>query len=357
MKKVMLAVGGTGGHLFPAQTVAKELMERGLDVFFAGALLDENRFFDKTTFRYAQVASATPFRSNPLQAAVRLLKGLKESLTLLGREKPHLVVGFGSYHAFPLLCAAKLKKIPLILFEADTFPGKVNRLFSRGALFSAIAFPQAASHLRGQTHRVQMPCSHRATFDSLTVAQARHHLGLDPALFTLLVYGGSQGAAAINRQIVPLVQRAREAGFALQLIHLTGNDAIAEQMQKQYSALGVPCYVKGFERQMGTLWRAASLLIGRSGASTLSEMIAFQVPGILIPFPFAARDHQKKNARYLQEEVKGGYTLLEEEVTVERLFHLLCACAAQLEYLKEQMRASISSCPPLSELIDASLSS
>lgn len=357
MKKVVLAVGGTGGHLFPAQTVAKELMERGIDVFFAGALLDENRFFDKTTFRYAQVASATPFRSNPCLATIRLLKGLKESLVLLGREKPDLVIGFGSYHAFPLLCAAKLKKIPLILFEADTFPGKVNRLFSRGALFSGIAFSQAASHLRGQTRRVQMPCRHRASFDSLTVAQARVHLGLDPDLFTLLVYGGSQGAAAINRQIVPLVQRAREAGFTLQLIHLTGDGEMAEGVQKRCAALGVPCYARVFETEMGTVWRAASLLIGRSGASTLAEMIAFQVPGILIPFPFAARDHQKKNARYLQEEVKGGYTLLEEEVTVERLFHLLYSCAAQLERLKEQMRASAPSCPPLSELVDEYLQS
>jgi UDP-N-acetylglucosamine--N-acetylmuramyl-(pentapeptide) pyrophosphoryl-undecaprenol N-acetylglucosamine transferase len=357
MKKVMFAVGGTGGHLFPAQTVAKELKERGVDVFFAGAMLDENRFFDKTAFRYCQVTSATPFRSNPFQAATRLLKGLKMSLALLAREKPDLVVGFGSYHAFPLLCAAKLKKIPLVLFEADTFPGQVNRLFSRCALFSGIAFPQASSHLRGETRRVQMPCSHRAVFGILTVQQARELLGLDPNLFTLLVYGGSQGAAAINRQIVPLVQHAHAAGFSLQLIHLTGNSEVAEDVQKRCTAMGVRCYAKAFEAQMGTLWRAASLLIGRSGASTLSEMIAFQVPGILIPFPFAAKDHQKKNARYLQEEVKGGYTLLEEEVTIERLFHLLCSCTTQIECLKEQMRMNTASYPPFSELIYATLQS
>lgn len=351
--KVLLAVGGTGGHLFPAQAVAKELEKKGVETLFAGALLDENRFLDKQAFRYCSVASATPFCSNPFKAAALLLKGIRESLALLRREKPDLVIGFGSYHSFPLLCAARLKKTQLILFEADTFPGKVNRLFSRSALFSAFAFPHAAEHLHGDKRHVQMPSMHREAFDRMTQFEARQALGLDPDRLTLLVCGGSQGARAINRQIAPLLQRADEQKLSLQLIHLTGDQEMTRLIEKQCSDLNIPSYVKEFDKEMGILWRAASLLIGRCGAGTLSEMITFQVPGILIPFPFAASGHQEKNALYLQEKVKGGYSLFEHEMSVERLFNLLLSCSMQLDYFKEQMRACMSAThtPIFSEII------
>jgi UDP-N-acetylglucosamine--N-acetylmuramyl-(pentapeptide) pyrophosphoryl-undecaprenol N-acetylglucosamine transferase len=351
--KVLLAVGGTGGHLFPAQAVAKELQKMGVDILFAGALLDENRFLDKQAFPYSSVTSATPFRSNPFKAAALLFKGIKESLALLSREKPDLVIGFGSYHSFPLLCAAKLKKTRLILFEADTFPGKVNRLFSRFALFSALAFPQAAEFLHGKKRPVQMPSIQRLKFDGITQFEARKTLGLDPDRLTLLVSGGSQGARAINQQIAPLLQRAHEEKFPLQLIHLTGDQEMTTHIMNQCTALNISCYVKEFDKEMGILWRAASVFIGRCGASTLSEMIAFEVPGILIPFPFAASGHQEKNARYLQEKVRGGYSLLQHEMSVEKLFNSLLSCSRQLDHFKEQMRAhkSATHTPVFSEII------
>ena len=351
--KVLLAVGGTGGHLFPAQAVAKELQKKGVEIFFAGALLKGNRFLDKRAFNYYQVTSATPFRSNPIKALFLLGKGIKESLALIERQQPDLVIGFGSYHSFPLLCAAKLKKKALILFEADTFPGKVNRVFSRFALFSALAFPHAAEYLHGEKRHVKMPCLHRSTFDAIGQSQAREVLGLDPERLTLLVCGGSQGAKAINREIAPLLQRAYAANFPLQLIHLTGDREMTFHIKKQCADLNIPCYVKEFDKEMGTLWRAASLLIGRSGASTLSEMITFQVPGILIPFPFAASKHQEKNGLYLQEKVKGGYSLLEHEMNTERLFNLLLSCSMQLDQFKEQMRVCMSATqtPAFSEII------
>src|SRR5690242_14057885 len=128
---IIFAVGGTGGHLFPAQALADELIEKNdhVEILFAGAHLDTNRFLDKNRFRHREVLSATPFGKNPFRAIYILLKGIVKSLQLLKQEKPSLIVGFGSYHSFPLLCAAKLFNIPFVLFEADTIPGKVNRLF------------------------------------------------------------------------------------------------------------------------------------------------------------------------------------------------------------------------------------
>jgi len=131
--KILFAVGGTGGHLFPAQALAEELfaLNPSFDILFAGAHLQTTHFLNRERYRHAEVKSATPFGRNPLRAAYLLARGIQESLSLLKREKPALIVGFGSYHSFPLLVAAKLRRIPLILFEPNTFPGFVNRLFSR----------------------------------------------------------------------------------------------------------------------------------------------------------------------------------------------------------------------------------
>src|SRR5690242_14122626 len=122
--KIIFAVGGTGGHLFPAQALADDLLEKNpqLNILFAGASLNTNRCLDQTRFRFKEVVSATPFRRHPFRAMYLLLKGVKESFSLFAKEKPDLVIGFGSYHSFPILLTAKWRKIPFVLFEADTIP-------------------------------------------------------------------------------------------------------------------------------------------------------------------------------------------------------------------------------------------
>src|SRR5271170_6437047 len=136
VNKILIAAGGTGGHLFPAQALAEQLSQEnvGVELMFAGAKLSENAYFDKTKFRFCDIASMTPFQGSPfkmLKSAGVLIKGIGQSLRLLSQEKPTLVVGFGSFHAFPVICAAAMKKIPLVLFESNAIPGKVVRLFSK----------------------------------------------------------------------------------------------------------------------------------------------------------------------------------------------------------------------------------
>lgn len=336
-KRIVFAVGGTGGHLFPAQALAEELLERApdLDILFAGASLNANRFLDKTRFRFKEVVSATPFRKNPIRALQLLLKGIKESLALFQLEKPDLVIGFGSYHSFPLLFAAKWKKIPFVLFEADIHPGKVNRLFSRYALFTAVHFSQAAAHLKGKTVPVYMPSKHRRVQETLTPETARASLGLAPDCFTLLVFGGSQGAKGINQQILGLLPLLKSP---FQLIHITGNEETSALITESCARLKIRCYVKEFETQMGLVWKAASLFIGRSGASTLAEMMHFGVPGILIPYPHASSGHQRTNAQFIEREVQGGVCLPEEQASAEALCDLICNATEKIEQYKQAMR-------------------
>ena len=338
---MLFAVGGTGGHLFPAQALATELLDidPAFEIQFVGAHLDTNRFLDKERFGFAQVASATPFVGNPLRATWTILRGIGESICLLWKQKPALVVGFGSYHCFTLIAAAKLLGIPYVLFEADAIAGKVNRLFSRYALFTAIHFAKARIHLKGKTVLVAMPTRHQATFTLLTQEQARLKLGLDAHCFTLLVFGGSQGARGLNQSIFALLGLLKNFARPIQLIHLTGDIKTSEWLRERCAQLGIRCYIAEFEQQMGYLWRASTMVIARAGASTLNEMILFETPGILIPFPHGSQAHQHANAEVLEKQIKAGFSLLEEQATAEALFAKLSACAEQIESFQESIRA------------------
>ncbi|MES2122125.1 MAG: UDP-N-acetylglucosamine--N-acetylmuramyl-(pentapeptide) pyrophosphoryl-undecaprenol N-acetylglucosamine transferase [Chlamydiota bacterium] len=208
--KVLFAAGGTGGHLFPAQALAEKLT--GVDVLFSGAKLSTNSYFDRNKFTYRDIDSTTPFRGNfmqKIQSVVILLRGIWQSLRLLSNERPDLVVGFGSFHSFPLLCAAALKRVPLVLFESNAVPGKVIRLFSRFALYTAVYFPESERYLKGKVHAVEIPSLKSRT--SLNAQEARRQLGLDPDCFTLLVFGGSQGAKALNALILNLLPLLKSA--------------------------------------------------------------------------------------------------------------------------------------------------
>jgi len=313
--KVVIAAGGTGGHLFPAQALAKELEGSGVEVLFGGDRLSENRYFHKDQFSFVDIASATPYKGNPLGSIARLGKGFWRAAQVLTAHRPQLVIGFGSFHSFPLLAAALVKKIPLLLVESDIVPGKVNRLFSRWARATAVQFAAASSHLAGKTVETAMPIWQKETYASVTTEEARAHFGLKPQLFTLLVFGGSQGALFINE----LLRASARALKEIQILHFTGDEKSAEVLASHYEAERIPACVKSFEHHMPLAWKAASLAISRAGAGTFAEQLAFTTPGILIPYPYATGGHQKKNALFMQNEVGGAVMCLESELTAESL--------------------------------------
>jgi UDP-N-acetylglucosamine--N-acetylmuramyl-(pentapeptide) pyrophosphoryl-undecaprenol N-acetylglucosamine transferase len=317
-KKVLLAVGGTAGHVFPAQGLARELLEQHpeMELLFAGKGLSTNPYFDKSLYICCDVESLTPFRGNPFKALCSLFRGVVSSMKLLAKEKPQLVVGFGSFHAFPLLCAAVLKKIPFVLFESNAIPGKVVRLFSKKALFTGIYFSGAQEHLKGKTIEVEIPTRKK---DSFSREEAHRQLSLDPQLITLLAFGGSQGAKQVNETLLKTLPLLHQADFHFQLIHFTGDEKSAEEMRTECARLGMGCYIKKFELQMALAWSAADLVICRAGAMTLSELLHHEVPGILIPYPFASDQHQLKNALFIENTVQGAVHLPQSSLSAELL--------------------------------------
>ena len=327
-KKVVLAVGGTGGHLFPAQGFARQLLKenKGIQLLFAGQGLSTNAYFDKEQFSFCDVQSVTPFRGNLFKAFKSfgvLCRGIIDSVRLLSKEKPNLVVGFGSFHAFPILFAALMKRIPIVLFESNAVPGKVIRVFSRKALFTGIYIADAKKHLKGKTIEVEIPTTMTFDTDRLSKEEAKIALSLDPLLPTLLVFGGSQGAKQINLTVSEMLPLLKQKMDGFQLIHFTGNEETAQQIKECCTHLGIGCFVKKFEKEMKIPWSAADLVICRAGAMTLSELLHYEVPGILIPYPSASDEHQLKNALFLEKTVKGAIHLTQDALNPSLLTEMV----------------------------------
>jgi UDP-N-acetylglucosamine--N-acetylmuramyl-(pentapeptide) pyrophosphoryl-undecaprenol N-acetylglucosamine transferase len=347
-KKIIFAAGGTGGHLFPAQALAELLQKRmpHITLLFAGAHLSGNVHFDKMKFPFTDVSSATPFGRNLFKAfrsLACLFKGVRQSFSLLASHEPDLVIGFGSFHAFPILFAARMKRIPVILFESNAIPGKVVRFFSKRALFTAVYFSGAKQHLKGKTIEVEIPIKNPESRKKIDAKQARTELGLDPHLSTILVFGGSQGAKKINQEILELLPLLKKGNTDFQLIHLTGSEEMAAQVTHCCAALNIPSYVKKFETRMNLAWSAADLAICRSGAMTVSELLHYEVPSILVPYPSAADQHQHLNALFIEQKVGGGIVYLEHAVSgasfVEAVQRLICLDSPEKIKMKKAITA------------------
>lgn len=333
-KRVIITTGGTGGHIFPAQGLADQLIERypNIEILFVGGALSTNRYFDRNR-PYKQIDCSS--LSHPL-APFRIGKGIYQSFQIMRSFQPDVVVGFGSYYTFPPLAAAKLLRVPIVLHVADSIPGKVNRVFAPFVAEIGVNFPHTIPLVKGKATEVGMPLRGGFRKGSVSRNEALAYFNLRSDLATILIFGGSQGAAAINKclQQCPYLE-----GF--QLIHFTGSEATVQDIAQNYKSRGIPACVKAFEGQMAKAWAAADLFIGRAGASTISEALEFEVPGILIPYPSAAENHQEKNADYLVNTVGGAVKLLEANLNPQTLAHAIKMLSSQeaLRSKREAMQA------------------
>lgn len=313
-KQILFALGGTGGHLFPALGLARSLKQAGeTALVFAGSGLASNPFFEKGELTYRELRSATPFSKKPLAACrslFTLFRGIREALSLINETSPQMVIGFGSFHAFPLMMAARIKKVPYLLFEPNAFLGKVNRLFAKGAQMVALQFEQAKGALPIPHSLIEFPIMPRPP--SPDAEEARKGYGLDRGAPTLLILGGSQGAEFLNK-IAPEI--SIEPPF--QVIHLAGRNAHFRSIEQKWKSQGIQATVLAFEPRMERAFAAADCALCRSGANTLSELIAYGIPALLIPYPFAY-DHQMKNARVF-EQIGGGLVLNQKEASGQLL--------------------------------------
>jgi UDP-N-acetylglucosamine--N-acetylmuramyl-(pentapeptide) pyrophosphoryl-undecaprenol N-acetylglucosamine transferase len=296
----VLAAGGTGGHLFPAQAVAGELMRRGGRVV---VMTDGRGAYYGDSFPGAEIATvpaATFVGRSPLKwaaAAARILAGIAASFRKLRQIRPQAVIGFGGYPSLPVMVAAWLARIPNALHEQNAVLGRVNRLLAplTGTIVASFPFARnAPKHLE------------RVTFTGNPVrAEVRALAGAPyapPAAdgpIRLLVFGGSQGAQALS-EIVPaaLSQLSQDLRSRLDVTQQCRPDD-TERVKAHYIAEGIKAEVANFFSDLPHRMATAHLVISRSGASTLGELTVIGRPAFLVPYPFAMDDHQTANAEIL----------------------------------------------------------
>ena len=326
-KKIIIAVGGTGGHVLPAQKIGKKLSER-FEVVYLGVGLSSNPFFEKEGTHFYDI-EGSGLAKGVVHCLKKNLRGIRDAKILLNKLKPDFVIGFGSYHSFPVLVAGAYLGIPYYLFEFNVVPGKVNRLFSRGATKVFIHFQPKRKKLEGNLELIDYSFE-----DLITVSQieARLHFNLDPDKKTLLVFGGSQGAGAINDLVLKGAPQLRDQ---YQLLHFSGKD---NDFQQKYTELSITNHVRPFCKRMDLAWTACDLAICRSGAVAMREILIFEKPAILIPYPGSKDDHQTDNAKYIEETVQGGTHLTQKKLTPEALINHILITTSKLDAMKQSIQ-------------------
>ncbi|MEC7640513.1 MAG: undecaprenyldiphospho-muramoylpentapeptide beta-N-acetylglucosaminyltransferase, partial [Nitrospinota bacterium] len=242
----------------------------------------------------------------------KLPVGISQSLCFLIRHKPDLVVGIGGYVSGPVVASAWTLRIPILIHEQNTIPGITNKLLGRIANKIAVSFKQ--SKLFFPQHKVvETGNMIREEFCELNPEKHKDPNGK----FNILVFGGSQGAHSINMAVKDALDLLEADKSRLFFMHQTGKQDV-ESMKKYYAAKGFSADVRPFFHDMAEQYRKASLIICRAGATTLAEVTATGKVSILIPFPFAAHNHQEKNARILEEE-NAAEMILNNQLTGETL--------------------------------------
>jgi UDP-N-acetylglucosamine--N-acetylmuramyl-(pentapeptide) pyrophosphoryl-undecaprenol N-acetylglucosamine transferase len=293
--RAILAGGGTGGHVIPALAIAQELQRRyQAEVLFIGTARGlENRLVPAAGFPLQLVKVGA---LNRVSLATRLRTGLDlpraifTAAGMLNEFQPDIVIGVGGYASGPAMLAAILKHTPTLAFEPNLVPGFANRMVARFVSAAAVHFEQTADHFR---NAVVTGVPVRPAFFQIPKKQ------YSPGSPTLLVFGGSQGARAINQAVVRSLPELVRRLPGLHVIHQTGEREY-NQVQAAYAGIAISSEVHKFIDNMPAFFARADLVLCRSGASTVAEIAAAGKPAIFVPFPRAADDHQRRNAEAME---------------------------------------------------------
>ena len=309
--RVAFAGGGTGGHLFPGLALAEELRRRAPEARLLFLCTQRDGAYGGLDEPWPEVA-VLPCRhrgSLPRRVA-SLLPAAAGAMGVLLQFRPHVVVGCGGYGSLaPVLCA-RLLRIPSLLLEQNVVPGRANRLLQIVASEVACQWEESVPFFRcrAKARVTGNPVAGRVRRQDRASAAAA--LGLDPAVPTLLVMGGSQGATPLNDLVVEALPFIRKHGRPIQFIHLTGQ-ADCERVRAAYERYAMRAAVRAFVRDMSLAFSACDLALARAGGTSIAECTALGIPSLLVPLPHAVDNHQHFNARVL--EYHGAGVLLEQD--------------------------------------------
>lgn len=347
--RVVVTGGGTGGHVYPALAIAQGLLKAkpGIEILYIGT--------DRGLEAEVVTRAGLPFATIKVQglerrrlwknfkALARLGQGLWEAYSLLRLFRPQVVVGTGGYVCAPVCMVAAILRIPVILHEQNAFPGLTNRILSRVARTVCLTFPEAKKYFPSRVELVTTGLPVRPEILATNREEARAKLKIGPDQFFILIVGGSQGARSLNYAALSLF-RAYQGRPSLKILHVAGRKDY-EQLKAEAAKLGI--YVDGngnitivpYLHDIHLALAAADLVIGRAGASFLAEVLVKGLPAVLIPYPYAAGNHQEYNARALAE--KGAAIIIRDnELAAGKLLRTVESLLADPERLKKMAQAS-----------------
>ena len=331
-KRVVIAGGGTGGHLYPGIALARALKRKDMDIeiSFVGTKKGlEAKVLPKEGFNLKTILSAGLFGKKKIARWVSWCKlpiSTAQSMSFLIRKRPGLVVGVGGYASGPLVLSAWILRIPILIHEQNSIPGVTNKWLGKIAdkvavsfKDSATMFPKEKVEVTGNMIRDEF-CKPKEEFPKMN------------GPFRVLVLGGSQGAHSINMAMIEALQFLTQHKSNLHITHQTGTSDF-EMVKKQYAKNSFSSDVHPFIDEIEDQYRKASLVVCRAGATTLAEVTACGKMSILVPFPHATHNHQVKNARVI-EAANAGEIVLDEDLSGSRIAQSIVGAMEEPERLK-----------------------
>jgi len=335
--RIVIAGGGTGGHLYPGIAVAREILTRRPDaqISFAGTAAGiEARVIPREGLTLDLIRSGG-LKGKGVAGRLRgmglLPLSAADAWRVLSWRSPSLVIGVGGYSSGPMVLLAALRHIPTLVLEQNAVPGLTNRLLAPFVDAAAVTYESSLAYFRGKGFVAGNPV--RSEF--LRIAQ---HADRPPSsIARVLVFGGSQGAHAINVAMVEAAPRLAAAGGRCELVHQTGERDV-EMVREAFRRAGLQAHVEPFFYEMDREMSRADLLVCRAGATTLAELTAAGRPAILIPLPTATDDHQRKNADVLRRA--GAVEVIDQRDLTNALAERILALAADPARRNEMAKAA-----------------
>jgi len=340
--RMLFAGGGTGGHVFPALAIAQEIRRRrpGAELLFVGTGWGvESKVIPKAGFPLRTIAVMGIPRRVSWKAFLFpfvLLRGAVESFRIVAGFGPDVVVGTGGYVSGPVGLAAHMLGVPLVIQEQNRLPGFTTRILATMSGKVFLTFPESTRYFsRGKVSVTGNPT--RSDLGRLHRAEAMGRLGLREDLRTLLILGGSQGSRAINNALLEGLDAILGIP-GLQILWQSG-PADFDRLSRATSGARDRVFVRDFIDDMAAALAAADLVVSRSGAMVLAEIAVCGLPSVLIPYPFAAGDHQRKNAESF-ERCGAAVVIPQEELTGERLSGTIAELLSDRDRLRRMSSAA-----------------
>ena len=340
-KRIIIAGGGTGGHIFPAIAIANALkkLDTSIEILFVGAKGKmEMEKIPQAGYQIKGLDIAGFNRSSLIKnisLPFKLVKSFLQVRTIVKNFRPDAIIGVGGYSSFPVLRVGQSKRIPTFIHESNSFAGKSNILLGKKATRIFVAtdgmekfFPKAKIMVTGNPVRASIARS------TVTRTEGLRFFSLDESKKTVLVVGGSLGARSINQAISKHLDELLDRG--LQLIWQTGRPFIAEAQERTKGKSSV--WVNEFITQMDCAYAAADIVVARSGAMTIAELCAVKKPVLFVPYPYAAEDHQTMNAMNLVH--KKAAWMVKDNEALDKVVPMILELAAN-DSKQEELKRNI----------------